>query len=367
MYSQKIASLQPPFTRQILEFSKQKGVISFAGGLPLEKFLQYQDFQKMYNTIIKKHKAKVFQYAPTNGLLELRKKIPKLANLKNFNENNILITSGSSEALDIVCRAFLEPNDTVMVQNPTYLSALKLFELYEAKIEESPKNPKLHYIITKFHNPTNKSWTKKTYIKYQEKHKSSKTIVVEDNPYMMLDSKKEYDNITNYLPKTGIAIGSFSKSVAPDFRLGYIAANEEFIDKFTQIKSIINLQSSYLPQYIVNEWIQNGGFEKHVAKVSSVYYEKSKYFIDQAKEIFQEKIECKSDIGGMFAWIKFKEIDTQDLFNKAYKKGVIFIPGCHFFIDGQKPCSFARFNFTNMSKTEIRKGLFILHKILKKM
>lgn len=367
MYSKTTQNLSQSFTREILSFSKQDDIISFAGGLPLEKFLKYDDFKNLFNKIIKTHKEKLFQYSSTQGLESLREKIPKLTNLKNFDAKNILITQGSSEALDIVCRAFLEQEECVNVQNPTYLSALKLFELYGAKIFNQKKSVKLDYIITKFQNPTNTSWSKKEYKKYQQQYKNSHTIVVEDNPYMLLDKTKKYDNITSYLPQNSITIGSFSKSVAPDFRLGYIAAKKEFIDKFTQIKSIINLQSSYLAQYAIDEWIENGGFLKHIDTISQAYHKKSLFFQKQAKLILNKKINYHSQTGGMFAWIEFKGVDTQLLFQKAKKQGVVFVPGRYFFINSNKKCNFARFNFTNTSKKDTIKGLHVIDEILNKI
>ncbi len=370
-FSKRVTTFQKSFVRRILD-SVESSFISFAGGLPDSNFFPKREIESEMKKIVANSDNSIFQYSSAKGYEGLREEISKRY---GSNKDEILITSGSQQALDILCKAFIDEGDCIVTESPTYLAAINLFKMYRADIlpiELLPdridldrletvfknKRVKFFYTIPYFHNPT--GWSKEEKIIKQISYLAQKydVIVIEDNPYGELIYEGERgDGFCKYIPSRTISLHSFSKILVPDFRIGCIRANNDFIDIFQTIKEYGDLQSSIFFQIVTANLLQKGAVSKHIDTLRRVYKSKrdimQKFLID----FFENDIEFHKPSGGMFYWVRFRDgIDTMKLFEFAYKEGVIFVPGEVFYAN-KKISSCIRLNFTGVSENQIRNGL----------
>jgi 2-aminoadipate transaminase len=374
------------FVREILKVSENPEIISFAGGLPNPESFPIESISKAVHQVLSKNGSEALQYSTTEGYKPLREYISKRYDSQGLkvDTDEILITNGSQQCLDLVGKVFLNKNDTVVMESPTYLAAIQAFSLYEPvfktvplledgidleKLEEVLKkeNPKLFYAVTNFHNPTGITYSEKKRKKLAVLLKEYDTILVEDNPYGEIRFMGE-----NILPvkswlDDGILFGSFSKIVSPGMRLGWIVAKEEVMDKLITVKQASDLHSNYFTQRIVYQYLHKNPVDEHIQQIRNLYKKKRDIMIDMMNKYFPPEIHYTHPEGGMFIWVTLPEgISSMELFEMALKENVAFVPGQAFFVDGSGNNTM-RLNFTNSDDESIQKGIKSLGKSIKEL
>jgi len=372
-FAKRVKNTPRSFTRKILDLTQQSSVISFAGGLPDESLFPHVVIKKEIITILDNSSNSIYQYSPASGSPSLREEIAK--NYKSKNDDEVLITNGSQQGLDLICKAFIDSGDVIVVESPSYLAALNLFSLYDPSIIEvelshsgvdlkkledifKTENPKFFYTIPTFQNPTCWSWEQECKVKVAALAKKYSVIIIEDSPYNEIRYEGvESISFDELLPDQTVSLGTFSKTLVPDFRIGWMKSNIKFITAFRGLKENTDLQSSRFFQNVVANMLRDGQLSLHVKTLINKYKEKRDLMAQSLKSDFKDEVEFETPQGGMFFWIKFKEnIDTMDLFDFAIKENVAFVPGIVFFKNNNEN-SYARVNFTNASLSEIEEGI----------
>ena len=365
------------FIREILE-SIDENTISFAGGLPSEKLFPSDDLKTA--TLMLFDNPKVFQYGLSNGIPELREKIASRYTKEGFAtfKENILITTGSQQAMYILAK-FYESKD-ITIEEPSYLGAMNIFRLNHLKMqgiklendgvdleafEKSFKQTKLAYLIPDFQNPSATTYSNKKREEVSNIVKKYNGILIEDSPYSELYFEKKSKYISASVPNHSFHLGSFSKTLVPSLRIGWIRANEEKIKSLLIIKESIDLHSCGLSQYILAEYLKDEvKYEKHLQEIRDDYQAKAQFFSQALKTIMPE-FKHQTPKGGMFLYGGFedKKIDTFALVQECLKKKVVYVPANQFYID-KVPNSEIRFNYTHSSFEQIEKGLKLIKSCL---
>ncbi len=363
------------FIRQILE-SIDKDTISFAGGLPDEDLFPMKDLQCAAKKAFKDKKN--LQYILSNGIKPLREKTAKFYNDEGFETDidNLLITTGSQQAMYIIANYFAKKD--IVVENPSYLGAINILKSnglnmkgvpleYDgidiAKFKKEYKKTKLAYLIPDFQNPKSSFYSKDKRKKVANIVKQNGGYIIEDAPYSQLYFKKGEKSISSLIPNNSLHLGSFSKTLAPSFRLGWIRANKEIIKELTMIKETIDLHTNGISQYILNEYLEDESrYFDHIKVLRKEYEKKMEYFAKCLDKYLPQFIYEKPK-GGMFIYGKLPNKDTKKLVYEALENKIVYVPGGEFYID-DGGVEEIRFNYSHSSKEEIKEGLKRLAKIL---
>jgi 2-aminoadipate transaminase len=365
------------FIREILEHTSSN-TISFAGGLPNAKLFPKEQLKRSAQVIIDDSSS--LQYGNSTGYEKLKEKIAKLYCDDGFptKESNILITSGSQQALDIIAR--YNNNKNITIEAPSYLGAMNIFNLNNmnldtvelqndgCNIEEFKKsitNTKLAYLIPDFQNPTGISYSINKRETIANIIKEQNAILIEDAPYSDIYFKTKFECISKNIPSNSYHLGSFSKVLAPSLRIGWIRADEKLLKPLIAYKEAMDLHTNGLTQFMLNNYLQdNIKFENHKVKIRKTYAKSLQIFCSYLDDILPE-FEYVKPQGGMFIYGRIKDINTKDLVEKCLKQDVVFVPGVEFYINNKKQDE-VRFNFTNTSASQIYKGLNIIKNIINK-
>ncbi len=363
------------FIREILEAIDEQ-TISFAGGLPDESLFPVDDLAEATRQIVTNPKH--FQYTVSNGIRPLREKIADLYNAEGFETKaeNILITTGSQQALYIIAKYFA--GRTITIEKPSYLGAVNIFKMNNLRMEsvaleydgididgfrDSFGGTGLAYLIPDFQNPKGSLYS-------VEKRESIAAIVkkccgyiIEDAPYSELYFGSKAPSISRSIPDQSLHLGSFSKTLSPSLRIGWVRANEKMIARLTMIKETIDLHSSGITQHILNAYLEDGArYRDHLEKLRHAYRDKMEYFAAQLRRIIPE-FEFEEPKGGMFIYGRLPGADTKELVYRALEQKVVYVPGSEFHL-GDGVCNEIRFNYTHSSKENITEGLERLRGIL---
>ncbi|HTF82459.1 MAG TPA: PLP-dependent aminotransferase family protein [Cytophagales bacterium] len=388
-FSKRSQGIPPSFIREILKVTSSPEVISFAGGLPNPAFFPVEAFQHSAQRVLEKEGKKALQYAVTEGDPDLRAWISQYYQ-EQFGmqvlPEEILITSGSQQALDLVGKLFIEEGDRVLVEKPTYLGAIQCLSQYQpqwhevslahdgidlSRLEEAcwTHLPKMMYAIPNFQNPSGACYSeeKRTHIA-SILHKY-KVIMLEDDPYGALTFsglyrapiKKEYKEGT-------LLMGSFSKIVAPGLRLGWIVAEKEVITKLTILKQASDLHSNYFSQRMLLDFLNHNALSEHIQKITSHYKSQCDWMCACITEYFPESITYTKPEGGMFLWLDLGKIKARDLLKICMEQDkIVFVPGDPFYVSQGAGLHKARFNFSNGSREKIEEGIMRIGKRIKAM
>src|SRR3989339_468211 len=363
------------FIREILE-SIDGETISFAGGLPDESLFPIED--------LKNASAKVFdnpknlQYTISNGILPLREKIAEFYNKEGFKTkaSNILITTGSQQALYIIAKRFQKSE--IVIEEPSYLGAVNIFKMNSLdmnpialehdgiEVEQFEKvyaRAKFAYVIPDFQNPKSSLYSD------EKRAVIAKTVlkhggdIIEDAPYSELYFEKKSKSISSEIPENSFHLGSFSKTLSPSLRIGWVRANEEIIRELTMIKETIDLHSCSIAQHILNNYLEDGTkYEKHLNFLRASYKMKMETFTQALKHHLSD-FTFETPKGGMFLFGSLGGIDSFELVQKCMKEKVVFVPGNQFYLD-TRVSDEIRFNFTHTTKSEVIEGLKRIHRCI---
>ena len=386
-YSRRILSTPSSFIREILKVIQDPEIISFAGGLPNPISFPQEALKVSMDRITSQFGDKIYQYSTTAGLDSLREFIvqryKKIHNM-DLTVDNVIITTGSQQALDLLGKVFINEGDKIMVEKPSYLGLLQAFCSYEAEfvqtklgddgldIEELRKTlkehkPKLAYLIPNFQNPTGLTYTAQNRIEVFEAIKDEEMLLIQDDPYGELRFTDE-DRIpyigANQSDKN-IYLGSFSKIVTPGMRLGYIIAHKDIIRMVETAKQAADLHSNIFGQYLISDYLWNNDLDKHIEKIKSLYKSQANSMVEAMRKYFPQNVKFTVPKGGMFTWATLEEGKLAlDLFNRAIKKNVAFVPGDPFYVN-EHNVNTLRLNYTNATSEKIEEGIKRLAEAMK--
>ena len=393
LFSDRAGKLRKSEIRELLKVTQDPEIISFAGGLPSPESFPVQDLEGIVQTVLEKYGKTALQYGTTQGLKDLREAIAERSckdGIKNVSEDNIIITTGSQQALDTVGKLFLNPGDTAIVGIPTYLGGINAFKSYESNltgvsldedgmmvdsIEEIIKNmlrddilPKFIYVVPTFQNPAGVIMPESRRKKLIDIANEYDLIIVEDDPY----GKLRFD-VSHVKPIKAfddedrvIYISTFSKILSPGFRLAWTIASPDLTRKMIICKQALDLCTNTFTQFIANEFIRRGSLDLHIMKINEMYRPKRDAMMDAMNKFFPNNHLCNKPKGGMFAWVTLPEgIDTEIMFLDAIKNKVAYVHGKAFHVDGGGGRSM-RLNFSYSSINQIEEGMKRLGSVIEK-
>jgi len=388
LLSDRIKSTPSSFIRNIFKTVSDPDIISFAGGLPNPVSFPSEELKISSARIIDTYGAKVFQYSTTPGLIELREVIAKRYNEKfhlDLTYENIIITTGSQQALDLISKAFINKGDGVIVEKPTFLGALQVFSQYQpvfnpVTLEEHglninelkeviKKQNKLMYIIPDFQNPTGLTYSKENKLEIQNLIKNENIVLIEDDPYGELRFEDEHEPYIGLgVMKNSVVLGSFSKTITPGMRLGYaISYNKELLSKISLAKEASDLHTNIFAQYLIYDYLTHNDLDCHIEKIKALYKSQAQTMVSAMKKYFPPCVKFTEPKGGMFLWVTLPEhVSALSIFEKAVQKKVTFVPGDPFFTQDIKKNTL-RLNYTNADSKTIEVGIQRLAELLKEI
>jgi 2-aminoadipate transaminase len=393
-YAERTGRMQGSAIRELLSFAIRKDVISFAGGMPAPEVFPYDKFRESCDTVLRENGAACLQYGSTDGYLPLRDLIARHSTRYGIQveAENILPTSGSQQALDLLGRIFINHGDTILVESPTYLGALQAWKAYGAQFTSVPVDEngmrtdlvaeklragvKFIYVLPNFQNPTGITLSYERRLQLIEIADRFGVPIIEDDPYgqlryegehlpavVVLDSQARSQG-ANYSGNV-IYLSTFSKTLAPGIRLAWVIAPVEVIQKMVLAKQAADLHTSTFNQITAFE-VANGGFlDEHVKLIRDVYRQRRDTMLDALEEHMPEEVNWTHPEGGLFLWATLPEtIKTRDFFHKALDKNVAFVPGESFFAEGGGENTM-RLNFSNAKPDMINEGIGRLSIVIK--
>ncbi|QDF29432.1 aminotransferase-like domain-containing protein [Halarcobacter anaerophilus] len=360
--------LERSYIRQILDAINER-TISFAGGLPNENLFPVKDLKVATNKVLENPLC--LQYSKSQGVEGLREKIADIyTNKFDFptNKDEILITTGSQQAFDIIAKTFLDKE--LYVQKPTYIGALSAYKVLDMDIksfddlddlENKLNSTNGFYAMSDFTNPTGRVIDQKRREDVAKILNKKECYFIEDGAYSLIDFNGVIRKPISALYEKSFHMGSFSKIVAPGFRVGWIRAKKEYIDQMMVSKEAVDLHTSTFNQMILDEYMNEFDLFEHIKLVRKEYKSKMEYMAE-CFEKYIPSFEFKRPQGGMFIYGSFKE-DSFELAKKALEVDVAFVPAKVFFHNNQDSNE-ARFNFTNSTFEQIEQGIIRLAKLL---
>jgi 2-aminoadipate transaminase len=288
----------------------------------------------------------------------------------------ILITNGSQQGLDLIGKIFLDQGDPLLIERPGYPGAIHAFSIYEPDfrgvplLEDGPditalqaalevEPAKLFYGVPNFQNPSGITYSAQKRAELAACLKTSDTIYVEDNPYGELRFEGEFlPPLRHYLGEQAILLGSFSKIVSPGMRLGWICASREIMEPLVTIKQASDLHSNFFSQRVVHQFLQDNDLERHLDRLRAAYKQQRDLMIEMIEECFPPEITYVKPEGGMFLWLNLpEEVPARTLLEEAIQQDVVFVPGDAFYPNGSGGQHQVRLSFSNAEAAKIEKGM----------
>ena len=394
-YAHRTQKMGSSVIRELLKLTEQPDIISFGGGLPAPEVFPVKEFQEACNAVLTKHGAQALQYSTTEGYRPLREMISRHAGryTVELTPENILITSGSQQALDFIGRLFINRGDYIVVESPTYLGALQAWNAYGAQYISVPADengmivdeleaalrvgPKFIYVLPNFQNPSGSTLSLERRQKLVELADKYGVPIVEDDPYGQLRYEGEHLPSVVYLdsqmrgPNGGhysgnvIYLSTFSKLLAPGLRLAWVVAPPEVIRRLVMTKQAADLHTSSFNQYVAHEVAKGGFLDEHVKVIRQVYKERRDVMMEMMEEVFPSEMRWTHPQGGMFLWgIMPEGTDAAEVLKVAIQRKVAFVPGASFHPNGGG-ANTMRINFSYCAPDTIREGITRLGVTLK--
>lgn len=386
-FSTRIKDMTGTATREILKLTSRPEVISFAGGMPAAERLPCELLRGIADELLGGSRARgLLQYGQTEGTAELRAELIGYLDSIGLKaaENELQVLSGGQQGLDLMCKAFLDKGDVVLVEDPTYLAFLQIVKTYEARavgvradenglvlddLEQKLKmySPKLLYTVPTFSNPTGKTYSaenRRSIISLCERYG---TVIVEDDPYGRLryggepvPTMKSFDT-----SGTVVYITSFSKTVAPSLRVAFAFGEPSVVRKLSIGKQCADVQSPALCQAMVAEYLRRGYFYPTLEKSIEAYRARRDAFLAALDGYMPDGVRYTRPDGGLFIWAELPDsIDAAAMLPEAVARNVAYIQGCEFYADGGGRNTM-RLNFSNSDEKRIDSGVKILSELIK--
>ncbi|MBU2574259.1 MAG: PLP-dependent aminotransferase family protein [Elusimicrobia bacterium] len=383
--------------RELLKITTKPGVISFAGGLPDPQHFPYEFVAESVKEIMAKKGRVALQYGPTDGLPELKEEFVKfLKKHENIDakSENLIVTTASQQALDMVGRLFIDASDPVLVEMPSYMGGLQVFKSYGADfigvrleddgvdtahlerqlqwLRSQDEHYKFVYLVPDFQNPSGVTLSGEKRKKVIELSEKYNVVIVEDSPYRQIRFEGEAPKMLYRLDKETnntdnvISLFTFSKTFAPGLRLGVILAHPQIIKKLEILKQSLDLCTSSLSQLIAADFLRTGFFEKHIEVVKNTYRLKKDTMVAALEKYMPEGVTWTKPEGGLFLWVRLPEgMSADDMFQEALKENVAYVIGSAFHCDGSGRNTM-RLNFSYPAPADIEEGIKRLATAVKK-
>jgi len=389
VFANRVDKLQPAAVYEIVKRVAGTDIVRLFVGNPGSEAIPTAEIAKIAADILSKGPSPSLEYGPTEGYPPLRKHLKEQLS-EDFgigtDDDEVIVTSGGTQAIELCARVFCDDGDTVVTENPTFVGTLGTFNglalniigvdmqtdgMDLDKLEEvlsSNKNVRFVYVIPSFHNPT--SWTmtlekRKRLYDMAVKHG---VMLVEDDAYRDLCYTGKGLPTLKSMDTKGIVLycGSFSKTISPGLRVGYLVANKKFIAKLAAAKQVADVHTPCLSQMIVYEFMTKYNMKGHIEHIREIYKEKLQIAMDEIKIHLGDKISYVVPEGGLYLYCKLPEhIDVKDFYQKGIDAGVAIVYGSAFYVDPEAKSPYFRINFSSPSKEDLRRGIKILGEVLK--
>lgn len=385
-FARRTRMLKASEVRELLKLTVTKEIISFGGGLPAEETFPVEEMKVLCDEVLSLNGAETMQYAVSEGYRELREIISGLMAEKGINAQpeDILVTSGSQQGLDLTAKVFLDDGDKIFCESPTYLSAINAFKPFyprfieiemdeqgliiydlKQKLDEN-KNVKFLYTIPDYQNPTGRRMSlerRRALIDIANKYD---LIIIEDNPYSELcfdDSKlpplKSLDTEGRV-----VYLSTFSKIVCPGFRVGWVSATKEILNKYILLKQGTDLHTNFFSQMLIARYFEKYDIDRHIKNNVLIYKKRRDTMLEAIRRFFPREVLYTQPQGGMFLWVTLPErLSSRELLVKSMKRGVAFVKGSAFYPNGGHENTF-RMNFSGLTEDKIICGIKILGELL---
>jgi len=388
LFAKRVEGVPKSFIREILKLTQSKEVISFAGGLPNPAFFPVKEVSEAAVKVLEKDGRSVLQYSNTEGYPPLREYISdyylRRKNLK-IPVEEIMITSGSQQATALTCMVLLNKGENVVIERPAYLGAIQSISFFEPifrpielledgidieALEYVYSNfpVKLFYSVPNFQNPTGITYSVENRKQIGDILSKHNSVFIEDDPYFEIKFKDvDIPSIKTFCENNVLLNGSFSKMVAPGFRLGWVCAQKNIMEKVNIAKQASDLHTSYFGQRVMYQFLADNDIEIHLSKIRSSYAKQKDAMLAAMVKYFPAEIKYTKPDGGMFLWVTLPEhISSRVLLPLALKENLAFVPGDTFFVDGTGQNTM-RLNFTNSSEERIEEGIKRLANVIKQV
>lgn len=388
-FSDRVNAIKNSVVGDILKLTEQPDMISFAGGLPAEQTFPKAQVAEATVKMLQESGEKALQYGPSNGFTPLRNKIAERSNAvyqTHLTEDNILVTSGSQEALDLVCRVFCNKGHKVAVEKPTYVGALMAFDLTEVGYSEITSDEfgmdpealdkcltedpsiRMIYVIPDFQNPTGITWSLERRQKFMEVVNKHEIPVIEDNPYGELRFRGDFLPSLNSMDPKGLvlSLGTFSKTFAPGMRLGWVAGDKDLIAKCNAIRTGMDLSTSPFTMRVADAWLENFDYDAHIDEIKKLYRIRCDAMMVALEKYLPKEVHFTRPEGGLFCWVTLpKNLDSLDILKECIENKVAFVPGSAFFTT-QGNDNYFRMNYSYCDEATIDEGVKRIGEVLKK-
>jgi 2-aminoadipate transaminase len=376
-FAGRMAGMPPSAVREILKVAERPDILSFAGGLPAPELFPVEAIGAAHAEVLSRDGGSALQYSTTEGFGPLREWIAEHLQARGIpaRPDQLLITNGSQQGIDLCARVFLDPGDVVLVESPTYLAAIQAFAAYQVRLVAVPSddhgmqvdkvaaliaehNPKLIYLVPSFQNPQGTTLSQDRRAALAAIADDHRVAIIEDDPYGELSFSG--------LPPRPIAacghgnvlyLGTFSKTLAPGLRIGWLWADPAVLRKATIAKQAADLHTASLAQRATSALLARFDYAGHVARICDVYSERCRTMLSAIAEHFPEGCRWVAPTGGMFVWLQLPAgLDADALLAAAIGRKVAFVPGSSFFV-GEDRRNFIRLNFSNQPPPSIIEGM----------
>ena len=384
--SDNAKSMRRSAIRDLLSVANRPEVISFGGGFPNPVTFPVEELKEIMQEVLEKESVSALQYGPTEGNAKLRESIAKkyIAEGLNITKDNVLITTSSQQAIDLTSRVFLNPGDTIVCGLPSYLGALQAFWSYQAQpigitkdeeleivvktLIETGRRPKFIYAIPDFQNPSGITMNLEQRKMVLDVARKYDLLIVEDSPYREIRFEgTSYPLLYSMDNERVMLLGTLSKTVLPGFRIGWVIAPVEIIERLIVAKQSSDLCTPVFDQAVAAKYFEKGLFEKNLSKTIELYRHKRDHMLNCFEKYMPQGVSWTKPEGGLFLFVTLpKGYDATDLFNVAIKNDVAFVIGEAFHCDGSGKNTM-RINFSYMGDEMMEEGVKRLAKAIKEM
>ena len=381
-FSERAQGLQSSFIREILKITQRPEIISFAGGLPSPATFPVERMKQAYDRVLTDTGKVALQYGPTDGYGPLKEWIANSLSTEGTKilPEQILMVSGSQQALDLIGKVLIDEGSRVLVETPSYLGALQAFSVYRpefgsvatddhglvpSSVESVAKGARLLYSLPNFQNPTGRSLSLERRRELVETCARLGLPLIEDDPYGALSYKGEpMPKMVAMNPEGVIYMGSFSKVLTPGIRLGYVCAPLPLVRRLELAKQAADLHTAQLTQMVVYDVVKDGFLDQHIPTIRTLYGNQCQAMLDAMDQHFPKEVTWTRPEGGMFIWVTLpKRIDAMKLLDQAIAARVAFVPGAPFYATDPETNTL-RLSFVTVPPERIRKGIAILGQLI---
>ena len=375
-FATRTNGLRSSAIRDLLKVTEMSDMLSLAGGLPTPDSFPLPDLRREADRLLGEYGPRVVQYSATDGVIELRRWIAEQYSVELCRpievEGQILVTHGSQQALDLLAKVLIDPGDVVVSESPAYLGAVQALELFQPRFEVIPGDehgmqvelladrlaaglrPKMVYVVPNFHNPSGATMSLARRQQLAALADQYELLIIEDDPYgAILFAGEALPPIASFTERV-VYLSTFSKIVAPGFRVGWMIGPPEVIAWATRAKQAADLHTSSFAQLLLANVVgQPGWLDEQKARIVPMYRDRCVALADALVATLGDRIHFHRPDGGMFLWTEFRDIaDTTVLLQHAVAEGVAFVPGNAFTID-QVPDAKARFSYSTLSPDQL--------------